>query len=108
MTAAGKGRGPSPVDWERLARAEMHPLRVDVLELLRLDGGRTLSASELAYELRMPLGNVDYHVKGLVKKGLVVAVHHHRVRGATEHFYCLDSHDGSDLLDRLPPREDEP
>jgi hypothetical protein len=39
-------------------------------------------------------------LKVLAKAGFIVVIAHHRVRGATEHFYCLKGHDGSDLLHR--------
>jgi hypothetical protein len=96
-------REPVPIDWERLARTELHPLRIDILELLRLDGGRSLSANEMAFELQQPsLGKVHYHAQVLVKAGFLVRINHHQTRGATEHFFCLESHDGSDLFRRPP------
>jgi biotin operon repressor len=78
-----------PVDWQRLARANTHPLRVSIMEIFGIDGGRTMSPTDLAYELRKPLANVNYHVTELAKHGLVVLSHRKRVRGATEHFYRL-------------------
>lgn len=84
------GEGSSiPVDWEGLARASAHPLRIAVLELLGLDGGRVLSPSELSRELAMPLSNTNYHVTELAKAGLIELVGQRQVRGATEHFYRL-------------------
>ncbi len=73
------------MNWELLARANTHPLRVSILEVL--DGGRTLSPKGLSVELRAPLGTVNYHVTQLAKSGLVDLVGERRVRGATEHFY---------------------
>jgi DNA-binding transcriptional ArsR family regulator len=78
-----------PVNWERLARATAHPLRVSILEILGLDGGRVLSPSELSQELQIPLSNTNYHVTELAKAGLIVLVRQRAVRGATEHFYTL-------------------
>ena len=78
-----------PVDWERLARATAHPLRVSVLEILGIDGGRVLSPSDLSHELQIPLSNTNYHVTELAKAGLIVLVRRRAVRGATEHFYTL-------------------
>lgn len=77
------------VDWERLARANTHPMRISILEILAIDGGRTLSPCELAHELRMPLSNTNYHVTELQKAGLIDLTSTRRVRGATEHFYRL-------------------
>jgi DNA-binding transcriptional ArsR family regulator len=85
----GSGRTSIPVNWERLARATAHPLRVSILEILGIDGGRTMSPSELSRELQIPLSNTNYHVTELAKAGLVDLVRTRQVRGATEHFYRL-------------------
>lgn len=82
------------MNWQLLARANTHPLRISILEVLAIDGGRTLSPSDLAYELRSPLSNVNYHVTELHRTGLVELTGERPVRGATEHFYretCTDS-----------------
>jgi predicted ArsR family transcriptional regulator len=75
------------MNWQLLARANTHPLRISILEALALDGGRTLSPSDLSYELRVPLSNVNYHVTELCRTGLVELTAERPVRGATEHFY---------------------
>ena len=80
------------MDWQRLARANTHPLRISVLEVMAMDGGRTLSPSDLSYELRVPLSNVNYHVTELVKSDLIELARQRQVRGATEHFYRLIEH----------------
>ncbi len=87
----GKRRGSEsiPVNWERLARATAHPLRISILEILGIDGGRVLSPSELSQELQIPLSNTNYHVTELAKADLIVLVRQRAVRGATEHFYTL-------------------
>jgi DNA-binding transcriptional ArsR family regulator len=87
----GNGRSSQsiPVNWQRLARATAHPLRVSILEILGIDGGRVLSPSELSMELQIPLSNTNYHVTELAKAGLIVLVRQRAVRGATEHFYTL-------------------
>lgn len=78
-----------PVNWEKLARATAHPLRVSILEILGIDGGRVLSPSDLSRELQIPLSNTNYHVTELAKAGLIELVRERQVRGATEHFYRL-------------------
>jgi DNA-binding transcriptional ArsR family regulator len=78
-----------PVNWEQLARATAHPLRVSILEILGIDGGRTLSPTELSRELQIPLSNTNYHVTELAKAGLIELIRQRQVRGATEHFYRL-------------------
>jgi predicted ArsR family transcriptional regulator len=80
------------MEWQRLARANTHPLRISVLEVLAMDGGRTLSPSDLSCELRVPLSNVNYHVTELVKSGLIELTRQRQVRGATEHFYRTVDH----------------
>lgn len=85
----GDSRSALPVNWERLARATAHPLRVSILEILGIDGGRVLSPSDLSRELQIPLSNTNYHVTELAKAGLIELVRERPVRGATEHFYRL-------------------
>lgn len=75
------------MNWQLLARANTHPLRISILEVLAMDGGRTLSPNELSYELRTPLSNVNYHVTQLLESGLIELAGERKVRGATEHFY---------------------
>jgi len=75
------------VNWELLARANTHPLRVSILEVLSLDRGRTLSPKDLSLELQAPLSTVNYHVTELRNSALVEIVDERQVRGAIEHFY---------------------
>jgi predicted ArsR family transcriptional regulator len=75
------------VNWERLARANTHPLRVSILEVLSIDEGRTLSPKDLSLELQAPLSTVNYHVTELRRSNLVKVVDERQVRGAIEHFY---------------------
>jgi DNA-binding transcriptional ArsR family regulator len=86
----GDGKAASlPLDWEQLARATAHPLRISILEILGMDGGRTLSPSELSQELQIPLSNTNYHVTELAKAKLIELTRQCQVRGATEHFYRI-------------------
>lgn len=75
------------MNWELLARANTHPLRVSILEVLSIDGGRTLSPKDLSLELQAPLSTVNYHVTELRHSELVKVVDEQQVRGAIEHFY---------------------
>lgn len=77
------------MNWELLARANTHPLRVSILEVLGIDGGRTLSPKDLSVELQAPLSTVNYHVTELRHSNLVEVVDEKQVRGAIEHFYRL-------------------
>ena len=76
----GQGQASVPVDWERLARATAHPLRVSILEIFGIDGGRRLSPSDLSHELQIPLSNTNYHVTELAKSGLIELVDQRQVR----------------------------
>jgi predicted ArsR family transcriptional regulator len=92
MDGTGNGNGCGHrdlIDWERLARGQCGELRVSILEVMALDGGRTLSPTDLTRELQMPIGNVNYHIKELEKFGMLEIVAEQPVRGATEHFYAL-------------------
>jgi DNA-binding transcriptional ArsR family regulator len=105
----GNGRSSLPVNWERLARATAHPLRVSILEILGIDGGRVLSPSDLSRELQIPLSNTNYHVTELAKSGLIELVRERQVRGATEHFYRLPAAvASSDEEDEEAVEESEP
>ena len=77
------------IDWEGLARSTAHPVRISSLEILSIDGGRTLSVSELSQELQISVSNTNYHVTELLKAGLLELHHERQARGATEHFYRL-------------------
>ena len=68
----------------RLVKALAHPLRVQILALLQ---DRTASPSDLAEELKAPLGNVSYHVRILAKLDLLKLVRKRQRRGAIEHLY---------------------
>jgi DNA-binding transcriptional ArsR family regulator len=91
--------GSIPVNWERLARATAHPLRVSILEILGIEGGRVLSPSDLSRELQIPLSNTNYHVTELAKGSLIELVRERQVRGATEHFYRLPAENRADRAD---------
>lgn len=81
--------GSLPLDWEHLARATAHPVRVSILEVLSIDAGRTLSPTDISRELQIPLSNTNYHVTELAKADLIELVGQRQVRGAVEHFYRL-------------------
>jgi DNA-binding IclR family transcriptional regulator len=92
---------PDRVNWEQLARAEVPQLRVSILEVLSIDGGRTLAPNELAYELQTSLTTVNHHTTRLVRLGILRLAHERQVRGTMEHFYCSAAHTAKDLFDRL-------
>jgi predicted transcriptional regulator len=97
----GQRNALEDINWEQVARAETHTLRVSILEVLALDGGRTLSPSEIAHELQERQATVIYHVTELRKSRLIHLVHEHIIGGTIEHFYCLPGHSIADLFERL-------
>ncbi|HXS46884.1 MAG TPA: helix-turn-helix domain-containing protein [Solirubrobacterales bacterium] len=100
------GSNDSPhVDWEHISRLEMHPRRFGLLQILSLDGSRTLSPNECAYELHTNVADANYHMTVLAESGIVRQAHAIPVRGTKEHFYCLVGHSADDLFERLrlPP-----
>ncbi len=97
----GQSDSPDEINWERVARTEAHPLRLSILDLLAMDGGRTLSPKETAYELQVPLSRVNHHITTLCRSGLIHLVHQHEIGGSIEHFYCLPGHPAEDLFERL-------
>jgi predicted transcriptional regulator len=97
---SGSDVPPGGISWEDVARAETHPVRVSILEMLSMDGGRTLSQKEMAYELQEASPTVGYHVSELYKAQLIKRMHEHEQGGVIEHFYCLPHHDGGDLFER--------
>jgi DNA-binding transcriptional ArsR family regulator len=72
----------------RLVKALAHPLRVRILGVLQ---DRIASPSDLAEELKAPLGNVSYHVRILAQLGLLKLVKKRPRRGAIEHYYEAQS-----------------
>ncbi len=75
---------------EKLIAAVSHPIRMRAMTIL---SARVASPSDIAQEINLESnldltpGNVSYHVRALVKAGLVELVKTDQVRGATEHFY---------------------
>jgi predicted ArsR family transcriptional regulator len=89
------------LEWERLARANTHALRISILEVLSIDGGRTLSPKDLSIELQAPLSTVNYHVTELAKSDLLELTGERQVRGAVEHFY-RPAMNGRAVLEQVP------
>ena len=74
----------SDISDPRIIKALTHPLRIQILAAL---DERTASPSELADELKAPLGNVSYHVRQLAALGLIKLVKRTPRRGAIERHY---------------------
>jgi DNA-binding transcriptional ArsR family regulator len=78
-----------PPDTPELIAALNHPLRRRIMRAY-LDGRfQTASATQLAKEMEMPLGNVAYHVKTLARLDVLQLVRREKVRGAEERFYVV-------------------
>jgi DNA-binding MarR family transcriptional regulator len=75
------------IDWENVARAATHPLRLRIMERAAADPGARFSPVELAGEFGAPLGNVSYHTRALLAQGLIVRAGTKTVRGAVQHYY---------------------
>lgn len=85
-------------DTPELIAALNHPLRRRILRAY-LDGRfQTASATLLAAEMEMPLGNVAYHVKTLSRLGVLELVRREKVRGAEERFYVIGLDDRADCV----------
>jgi DNA-binding transcriptional ArsR family regulator len=78
------------LDWERVARAEIHPLRLKLLQAI-CAASKPASPTQLAAAFKEPLGNVSYHVGKLAEGGLIELSHTEPRRGAVEHFYAMAS-----------------
>lgn len=91
------------MNWQLLARANTHPLRISILEVFELDHGRCLSPNDLSCELQVPLSNVNYHVTELCKAELLELVDERPVRGATEHFYRLSGDTSRHIVETVAP-----
>src|SRR5687767_10980570 len=64
-----------------------HRDRIAILKALSEES--RLSPSETAARAGLPLGNVSYHYRELLKRELVYLVDTQQRRGALEHFYAL-------------------
>ena len=76
-------------------RAAAHPLRLEMLSLLT---GGELSAAEVARELEITQANASYHLRVLLKAGLLEAAGEEKVNGGIAKRYRA-------LWDRQEPRD---
>jgi DNA-binding transcriptional ArsR family regulator len=89
----------APLDYQRIAEAFVHPLKLRILALMaELPPPRAVpegapergwSPTSLHLAVDEPLGNVSYHVRELDKAGLIELVATKQRRGALEHYYTL-------------------
>lgn len=83
---AGEEAGDNGQQREALISALNHPTRRRILRLM-LDRGQRISASEIAAEFEMPLGDASYHLVSLRDLGAVEPAGTKQVRGALQRFY---------------------
>lgn len=89
----------APPDYQRIAEAFVHPLKLRILALMAEPPPPRGGPAELAQPgwspnglygaAGEPLGNVSYHVRQLEKAGLIELVATKQRRGALEHYYTL-------------------
>jgi DNA-binding transcriptional ArsR family regulator len=89
----------APLDYQRIAEAFVHPLKLRILALMAeppppraIAGGSPepgWSPNSLYVAAGEPLGNVSYHVRQLQKAGMIELVAVKQRRGALEHYYTL-------------------
>jgi DNA-binding transcriptional ArsR family regulator len=83
------------LDWERIARAEVQPLRLAIMEAMLDDPpdddpGWTTKA--VAAALGERIENLSYHVRALGKSGLIEEVGVRHRRGAIQRLYVVAAH----------------
>lgn len=75
------------MDWEKLARAFVHPLRVQIYEAISTSS-KPMYSGDLVDQLENTYGGqVSFHLTALEEAGLIVLDHKERRRGATAKFY---------------------
>jgi hypothetical protein len=75
--------------WEELAKASMHRLQVRTLERAAAAPQDRFSPIGLSKEFGEPLGNVSYHVRVLLERGLLKKAGSTPGRRAVQHHYRI-------------------
>lgn len=84
-TKTKKAQGAA-VNWEAVAKDQLHPLKLAIIELFAT--GEEFSPVMLQRALDIPsIGTVSYHVRALVSSGFLELSDTIQRRGALEHFY---------------------
>lgn len=79
---------PAPAGWDPAwAKIATHPLRLRILQAVQAHG--EASPSTLAEEFGERLGNVSYHVRTLLDRGMLELRRTEPRRGAVEHYYAV-------------------
>ena len=69
-------------------RAMAHPVRLRMLSLLT---GASLTAADVARELSLTHANASYHLRNLLKAGLIMQAGEERIRGGVAKRYRYDA-----------------
>ena len=78
--------------WDALAPRLVHPLKVAIIEaLLWIEGPLSPADIERSFSGRYGLSLVSYHVRTLVRAGVLAKVDRRQVRGATQTYYYFAS-----------------
>src|SRR5215207_8597579 len=90
-------RTTAPMDYQRIAEAFVHPIKLRILALMAGPPPARAPAEDLPepgwsphslyVAVGEPLGNVSYHVRQLQKAGLIQLTATRQRRGALEHYY---------------------
>jgi predicted transcriptional regulator len=64
------------VNWEKIARARLHPVQAKIID-------------KPAEAFDRPLANVSHHVRALRSAGIIMEVRAEPARGSVERFYVL-------------------
>lgn len=79
---------PATAGWDPTwAKIATHPMRLRILQAVQAHG--EVSPSTLAQELDERLGNVSYHVRTLLNRGMLELKRTEPRRGAVEHYYAV-------------------
>ncbi|MFI7596301.1 ArsR/SmtB family transcription factor [Actinoplanes sp. NPDC049681] len=79
---------PSGDRRQAVFRAMAHPVRLQILSRL---AGASLTAADVARELRLTHANASYHLRNLLTAGLVVQDGEERIRGGVAKRYRYDA-----------------
>jgi DNA-binding transcriptional ArsR family regulator len=87
------------MDYQRIAEAFVHPIKLHILALMTgpppprapAEGPPEAgwSPNSLYVAMGEPPGNVSYHVRKLTEAGLIELIATRQRRGALEHYYTL-------------------
>lgn len=96
--AESNGSGKASLGVKAAITAIGHPMRREILQMF---GGKETSPCEVATEICQPLSSVSYHVRVLVKCGVLELVRTEQVRGSTQHFYVSHANENEQLQNLL-------